>query len=179
MRIGAVAHHPDEWLNAIAHDQDISLTPEATARFCRRPDVVYRPVTGVSPSQIGVSWSRTQLVDAAVDTFILWSAPQNLRGLPVEPVLFVVRSQMLGSVRYRPQAQSRASSGVPAKPLGAGWRLGTHRCPRGRGRSPRYRRIRRSAEASVRRHSIEAFDSESSRSGFHVNEPGRSSARCL
>ncbi|MFF2430069.1 LysR family substrate-binding domain-containing protein [Streptomyces mirabilis] len=71
VRIGAVAHHPDEWLNAIAHGQGISLTPEATARYYQRPDVVYRPVTGVSPSQIGVARPHTQLVDDAVDAFIL------------------------------------------------------------------------------------------------------------
>ncbi|MGW0582756.1 LysR family transcriptional regulator [Streptomyces sp. NPDC002920] len=71
VRIGAVAHHPDEWLNAIAHGQGVSLTPEATARFYQRPDVVYRPVTGVSPSRIGVAWPRTRLVDDAVDAFIL------------------------------------------------------------------------------------------------------------
>jgi DNA-binding transcriptional LysR family regulator len=71
VRIGAVAHHPDEWLNAIAHGQGISLTPEATARFYQRPAVVYRSVTGVSPSQIGVARPYTQLVDDAVDAFIL------------------------------------------------------------------------------------------------------------
>lgn len=70
VRIGAVAHNPDEWLNAIAHGQGISLTPEATARFYQRPDVVYRPVTDVSPSQVGVAWPRTRLVDAVVEDFV-------------------------------------------------------------------------------------------------------------
>jgi hypothetical protein len=45
--------------------------PEATARFYQRPDVVHRPVTGVSPGQIGVAWTHTRLVDDAVDAFIL------------------------------------------------------------------------------------------------------------
>jgi hypothetical protein len=49
----------------------ISLTPEATARFHQRPDVVHRPVTGVSPGQIGVAWTHTRLLDDAVDAFIL------------------------------------------------------------------------------------------------------------
>ncbi|MEU8911516.1 LysR family transcriptional regulator [Streptomyces mirabilis] len=71
VRIGAVAHHPDEWLNAIAHGQCVSLTPEATAGYYQRPDVVYRPVTGVSPSQIGVAWPRSQPADDAVDAFVL------------------------------------------------------------------------------------------------------------
>ncbi len=70
VRIGAVAHHPDEWLNAIAHGQGISLTPEATTRFYQRPDIVYRPVTGVSHSRIGVARPRTQR-DAAVNAFVL------------------------------------------------------------------------------------------------------------
>ncbi|MET9479271.1 LysR family transcriptional regulator [Streptomyces sp. NPDC006638] len=70
VRVGAVAHHPDEWLNAIAHGQGVSLTPEATARFYQRPDIVYRPVTGVSHSRIGVARPRTQR-DDAVDAFVL------------------------------------------------------------------------------------------------------------
>ncbi|MER7693766.1 LysR family transcriptional regulator [Streptomyces sp. NPDC097610] len=70
VRIGAVAHHPDEWLNAIAHGQCVSLTPEATARFYQRPDVVYRPVTGVSPSRIGVAWPRSQPVADTIGAFV-------------------------------------------------------------------------------------------------------------
>lgn len=70
VRIGAVAHNPDEWLNAIAHGRGISLTPEASARFYQRPDIVYRPVTGVSPSHIGVAWPSTRTVDDTVDAFI-------------------------------------------------------------------------------------------------------------
>ncbi|MFE2563549.1 LysR substrate-binding domain-containing protein [Streptomyces mirabilis] len=54
-----------------AAGQGISLTPEATARFYQRPDVVYRPVPGVRPSQIGVVRPHTQLVDDVVDAFIL------------------------------------------------------------------------------------------------------------
>ncbi|MGW2863639.1 LysR substrate-binding domain-containing protein [Streptomyces sp. NPDC001205] len=70
VRIGAVAHHPDEWLTAIAHGRYVSLTPEATARFYQRPDVVYRPVTGISPSRIGVARPRSQRVDGTVDAFV-------------------------------------------------------------------------------------------------------------
>ena len=47
------------------------------------------------------------------------------------------------------------------------------------GEAPERWRIRRNAAASARRHSIEAFDSDSSRSGFLVSEPGRSSSRRL
>jgi DNA-binding transcriptional LysR family regulator len=55
--IGAIARNPDEWLTAIANGYGVSLTPEATARFYQRPGVAYRPVTGVSPSQVGVAWA--------------------------------------------------------------------------------------------------------------------------
>ncbi|MFJ4922103.1 LysR substrate-binding domain-containing protein [Streptomyces sp. NPDC088725] len=64
------AHNPDEWLNAIANGFGISLTPEASARFYRRPDVVYRPVTGVGPSQVGVVWPRAGQVADAVQDFV-------------------------------------------------------------------------------------------------------------
>lgn len=68
--IGAVAHNPDEWLNAIANGYGVSLTPEATARFYRRPDVVYRPVSGVGPSRVGVAWPRANQVPDAVGEFV-------------------------------------------------------------------------------------------------------------
>lgn len=55
--IGAIARNPDEWLTAIANGYGVSLTPEATARFYQRPGVTYRPVTDVSPSQVGVAWA--------------------------------------------------------------------------------------------------------------------------
>jgi DNA-binding transcriptional LysR family regulator len=68
--VGAVASNPDEWLNAIANGYGISLTPEATARFYRRPDVVYRPVRGVSRSRVGVAWPRTGEVPQVVRDFV-------------------------------------------------------------------------------------------------------------
>lgn len=68
--VGAVANNPDEWLNAIANGYGISLTPEATARFYQRPDVVYRPVRGVSHSQVGVVWPREGEVPDVVQDFV-------------------------------------------------------------------------------------------------------------
>jgi DNA-binding transcriptional LysR family regulator len=70
VRIGAVAHNPDEWLTAIANGYGVSLTPEATVRFYQRPGVVYRPVTGVSPSRVGVAWARGGTQDPAVQDFV-------------------------------------------------------------------------------------------------------------
>ncbi|WP_034263704.1 LysR family transcriptional regulator [Actinospica robiniae] len=70
VRIGAVAHNPDEWLAAIANGYGVSLTPEATARFYQRPGVAYRPVRGVSPSQVGVAWPAANDHDPATRDFI-------------------------------------------------------------------------------------------------------------
>ena len=58
VRIGAVAKRSDEWLLAIANGLGVSLTPLSTARFYQRPDVVYRPVEGVSGSELAVVWRR-------------------------------------------------------------------------------------------------------------------------
>ncbi|MFI0940609.1 LysR family transcriptional regulator [Streptomyces sp. NPDC021020] len=70
VRIGAVANNPDEWLTAIANGYGVSLTPEATARFYQRPGVTYRPVTGVTPSQVGVAWSPAAGDDAVIADFV-------------------------------------------------------------------------------------------------------------
>ena len=56
VRIGAVTEQPDEFLSAIANGYGIALVPASTARFFARPGVVYVPVTGVSPSEVGVAW---------------------------------------------------------------------------------------------------------------------------
>lgn len=68
--VGCVARNPDEWLTAIATGCGISLTPAATARFYQRPDVVYRPVTGVSPSQVAVAWRPGGRRNEAAEDFI-------------------------------------------------------------------------------------------------------------
>lgn len=70
VRIGAVARNPDEWLTAIASGYGISLTPEATASFYQRPDVVYRPVTGVSPSQVAVVWCPGRQPNPVLEDFV-------------------------------------------------------------------------------------------------------------
>jgi len=70
VRVGAVTDHPDEWLNAIAAGYGIALAPESAARFYARPGVVYRPVTGVSPSQVGVAWAASSDDDPIVQDFV-------------------------------------------------------------------------------------------------------------
>ncbi|MEU7864289.1 LysR substrate-binding domain-containing protein [Nonomuraea sp. NPDC049141] len=58
IRIGAVVKRPDEWLIAIANNLGVAFTPLATARYYQRPDIAYRPVEGISGSQVAVVWPR-------------------------------------------------------------------------------------------------------------------------
>ncbi|MFD1934639.1 LysR family transcriptional regulator [Nonomuraea mangrovi] len=69
-RVGAVARNTDEWLTAIANGYGISLTPAASARFYRRPGVTYRPVTGISPSRVGVAWPAAAGSDPVIRDFV-------------------------------------------------------------------------------------------------------------
>jgi DNA-binding transcriptional LysR family regulator len=56
VRVGAVTEQPDEFLGAIAAGYGIALVPASAPHFYARPDVVYVPVNGVSPSEVGVAW---------------------------------------------------------------------------------------------------------------------------
>jgi DNA-binding transcriptional LysR family regulator len=56
-RIGAVTDTPDDWLSAIANGYGIALAPESAARFYARPGITYRPVVGVTSTQVGVAWA--------------------------------------------------------------------------------------------------------------------------
>ncbi|GLY49059.1 LysR substrate-binding domain-containing protein [Lentzea sp. NBRC 102530] len=56
VRVGAVVERPDEFLSAIAGGYGIALVPSSASHFHSRPDVVYVPVTGVSPSEVAVAW---------------------------------------------------------------------------------------------------------------------------
>jgi DNA-binding transcriptional LysR family regulator len=70
VRIGSITRNPDEWLAAIANGYGISLAPESAARFYQRPGVVYRPVTGVSPSQVGVAWAPADNDNPVIQDFV-------------------------------------------------------------------------------------------------------------
>ncbi|MGY0058765.1 LysR family transcriptional regulator [Streptomyces sp. LZ34] len=70
VRIGAVTDQPDDWLSAIANGYGIALAPESAARFYARPGVVYRPVTGVSPSQVAVAWTPADDANPIVQDFV-------------------------------------------------------------------------------------------------------------
>ena len=70
VRIGYVTDQPDAWLAAIANGYGIALAPESAARYYARPGIVYRPVTGVSPSQAGVAWPPANDADPVVQDFV-------------------------------------------------------------------------------------------------------------
>ncbi|MGW0520444.1 LysR family transcriptional regulator [Crossiella sp. NPDC003009] len=84
VRIGAVTDQPDDWLTAIANGYGIALGPESNARFYARPGVVYRPVSGVSPSEVGVAWTPAADGDPVVREFIQCCL-DSVRGTPPRP----------------------------------------------------------------------------------------------
>lgn len=69
-RIGAVTEHPDDWLSAIANGYGVALAPESASRFYARPGITYRPVTGVTPSEVAVAWSPTDDANTVVQDFV-------------------------------------------------------------------------------------------------------------
>jgi DNA-binding transcriptional LysR family regulator len=70
VRIGAVTDHPDDWLSAIVNGYGIALAPESAARYYVRPGVTYRPVTGVSPTQVAVAWAPADDAAPVVQDFV-------------------------------------------------------------------------------------------------------------
>jgi DNA-binding transcriptional LysR family regulator len=72
VRIGAVTEtgQPDDWLSAIANGYGVALAPESAARYYARPGIVYRPVTGVSPSQVGVAWPPAADANPVIQDFV-------------------------------------------------------------------------------------------------------------
>ena len=70
VRIGYVTDQPDAWLTAIASGYGIALAPESAARYYARPGLTYRPVTGISPSQVGVAWPPANDTDPIVQDFV-------------------------------------------------------------------------------------------------------------
>lgn len=70
VRVGAVTDRPDDWLSAVANGYGVALAPASAARFYARPGIIYRPVSGVSPSRVAVAWSKADEADPAVRDFI-------------------------------------------------------------------------------------------------------------
>ena len=48
----------------------IALVPESAARYYARPGITYRPVTDVSPSQVGVAWPPANDTNPVVQDFV-------------------------------------------------------------------------------------------------------------
>jgi DNA-binding transcriptional LysR family regulator len=69
-RIGYVTDQPDTYLTAIANGYGVALVPESAARYYGRPGITYRPVTGVSPSQVGVAWPPASDANPVVQDFV-------------------------------------------------------------------------------------------------------------
>ena len=61
---------PDDWLTAIANGDGVALAPESAARYYARPGITYRPVTGVSPSRVGVAWPSAADANPVVQDFV-------------------------------------------------------------------------------------------------------------
>ncbi|MFI9824327.1 LysR family transcriptional regulator [Streptomyces sp. NPDC052013] len=70
VRIGAVTDQPDEWLSAIANGYGIALAPASAAHFYARPGITYRPVSGVSPSRVGIAWAVADDANPVVQDFV-------------------------------------------------------------------------------------------------------------
>lgn len=70
VRVGAVTEHPDAWLSAIANGYGIALAPASAARFYARPGVIYRPLTGIGPTAVGVAWAPAADGDPVVAKFV-------------------------------------------------------------------------------------------------------------
>jgi DNA-binding transcriptional LysR family regulator len=72
VRIGSVTGtgQPDDWLSAIANGYGVALASESAARYYARPGIVYRPVSGVSPSRVGVAWPPAADANPVVQDFV-------------------------------------------------------------------------------------------------------------
>jgi DNA-binding transcriptional LysR family regulator len=55
---------------AVVNGYGVALAPESAARYYARPGVTYRPLTGVSPSHVGVAWPPEADADPVVQDFV-------------------------------------------------------------------------------------------------------------
>lgn len=84
-RIGVVTDQPDAWLTAIANGYGIGLVPESAARYYARPGITYRPVTGLSPSQVCVAWPPANDTNPVVQDFVRCCLDNKAATTPQEP----------------------------------------------------------------------------------------------
>ena len=59
----------DESFTFAARGLALYCVPESASRFYRRPDVVFRPISGVAPAQVVLAW-RADSSSAAVASFL-------------------------------------------------------------------------------------------------------------
>jgi len=78
VRVGAVTSRPDEWLGAVAGGC-VALAPASAALFYSHPDVVFRPVRGLSPSRVGLARPRGRKHGAALEE-LLQAIERQLKG---------------------------------------------------------------------------------------------------
>jgi DNA-binding transcriptional LysR family regulator len=48
----------------------VALAPESAARYYAHPGIAYRPVTGVSPSRVGVAWPPAADANPVIQDFV-------------------------------------------------------------------------------------------------------------
>lgn len=75
VRVGAVTSRPDEWLAAVAAGC-VALAPASAARFHPHPDVVFRPVRGLSPSRVCLARRKPPTREPALDALLTALARQ-------------------------------------------------------------------------------------------------------
>jgi DNA-binding transcriptional LysR family regulator len=87
VRIGTVTEtgQPEDWLAAIANGDGVALAPESATRYYARPGIAYRPVTGVSPSQVGVAWPPAADSNPVVQDFVRCCLDNTPPGGPENP----------------------------------------------------------------------------------------------
>ncbi|MFD8275938.1 LysR family transcriptional regulator [Streptomyces flaveolus] len=69
IRVGAVTSRPDEWLGAVAGGC-VALAPASAARFYSHPDVVFRPVRGLSPTRVGLARPRRRMHETVLNELL-------------------------------------------------------------------------------------------------------------
>jgi len=70
VRIGYVTDQPDAYLAAITNGYGIALVPQSASRYYARPGITYRPVTGVSTSQVCVAWPPANDTNPVAGDFV-------------------------------------------------------------------------------------------------------------
>lgn len=66
---GPLVASVEQLLEVVALGQAVAFLSRSTTERHQRPDIAYRPVTGLSPSTVMVAWPETSR-SAAVATFV-------------------------------------------------------------------------------------------------------------